>query len=141
MTIIRTLVSVLFIAASASSALACSCARNPTAEGLLQDAAAVFTGIAQESTAAGPGMSMTTFRVTEGFKGAEAGATVRVRHRSGPSASCGVRFARGTSYTLAAYSGGSEPGLSASLCSTWMFSTQVGLGNELIARMRSLRGR
>ena len=143
MTIIRALVlvSALFIAGSATPVLACSCARNPTAEGLLQDAAAIFTGVVQDSRSVAPGVSVTTFRVTEAFKGADQGAIVRVRHRSGSSASCGVQFARGTSYTLAAHAGGSEPGLSASLCSTWMFMPQVGLSAELIARMRSLRAR
>ena len=142
MTIVRALVSVLFIVvASATPALACSCARNPTAEGLLQESAAVFSGIAQESRSVAPGVSVTTFRVTEGFKGADQGAIVRVRHRSGSSASCGVQFTRGTSYTLAAHAGGSDPALSASLCSTWMFMPQVGLGDELIVRMRSLRAR
>ena len=84
---------------------------------------------------------MTTFRVTEGFKGADEGAIVRVRHPSGSSASCGIRFVPGTSYTLAANAAGSKPALSTSLCSAWMFMPQVGLGDELIARMRSLRGR
>jgi hypothetical protein len=139
MTMLRTLVSALFIAASATSVLACSCARNPTAEGLLRDSAAVFTGVAQDSRSVAPGISVTTFRVTEGFKGAREGAVVRVRHPSGSSASCGVQFSPGTSYTLAA--GGSGARLSASLCSAWMFMPQVGLGDELIARMRALRGR
>jgi hypothetical protein len=144
MTIIRALISALFIAASAASAtsaLACSCARNPTAEGLLRDAAAVFTGVAEESRSVAPGVSVTTFRVTEGFKGASEGAIVRVRHPSGSSASCGVQFAPGTSYTLTAHANGSGAGLSASLCSAWMFMPQVGLGDELIARMRVLRRR
>jgi hypothetical protein len=84
----------LLMAASIGSAFACSCARNPTAEGLLQDSAAVFTAVAQSSRAIASGVSITTFRVTESFKGPAAGTTVHVRHRSGSSASCGVKFER-----------------------------------------------
>lgn len=60
--------------------------------------------------------------------------------RSGSSASCGVNFAPCTGYTLAAGRGDGSV-LSASLCSTWMFLPQVGLGAALIDRMRALRDR
>jgi hypothetical protein len=129
----------LLMAASIGSAFACSCARNPTAEGLLQDSAAVFTAVAQGSRPVAPGVSITTFRVTEGFKGPAAGTTVRVGHRSGSSASCGVQFESGKAHTLAVGSG--QSGFSASLCSTWMFLPQVGLGADLIEKMRALRSR
>jgi hypothetical protein len=131
----------LLLAGSVAPAFACSCARNPTAESLLQDAVAVFTGTVRDSRPVAPGVSVTTFQVTEGFKGTQTGAIVRVRHPSGSSASCGVRFERGGSYTLAAHQGGSGPALAATLCSTWMFLPQVGLGAELIERMRALRSR
>ena len=123
----------------AAPVLACSCARNPTAEGLLRDSDAVFTGAVQDVRSIAPGVSITTFVVTESFKGPAAGATVQVRHPSGSSASCGVHFETGTSYTLAVYRG--SHGLAATLCSAWMFLPQVGLGPDLIARMRALRGR
>jgi hypothetical protein len=120
-------------------AYACSCARQPTAEGLLGHSAAVFSGVAQKSMAAKPGYSITTFKVTEPFKGVTDGATVTIYHRSGSSASCGVKFAAGQSYTLAAHSSDGPTGLSTSFCSTWMFKPQVGLSKELIAQMRAIR--
>jgi hypothetical protein len=129
-----------FVVASAAAANACSCARNPTAESLLANATAVFTGVVKDSTPVTAGESVTTFEVTEGFKGAEPGMTMRVRHRSGSSASCGVRFSRGKTYTLAAHGNG-RVDLSTSLCSTWMFQPQVGLADQLIERMRTLRAR
>ncbi len=140
----RTLASVLVALSAllwADPSMACSCARNPTAENILEDATAVFTGVARQSTPATQGQSITTFTVVESFKGATAGATVRVLHRSGSSASCGVRFTPGQTYTLAAYRGSADQGLTASLCSTWMFSPNVGIGADLIRRMREIRGR
>lgn len=122
------------------AAMACSCERNPTAEGLLERAAVVFTGVAQASAAVAPGQAMTTFTVVESFKGSAAGATVRVRHPNGASASCGVKFSPGETYTLAAHRAGSKPDLATSLCSTWMFAPQVGTGAGLIRRMREIRG-
>lgn len=68
---------------------------------------------------------MTTFTVTESFKGARVGSTVRVLHPSGSSASCGVQFAAGASYTLATYGERSGRELTATLCSTWMFLPHV----------------
>ena len=127
------------IIAATGSARACSCGRNPMAAGLLESSAAVFTGVAQSTVAVEPGISMTTFKVTEGFKGVRTGRLVRVRHRSGSSASCGIRFALGEAHTLSA--GGGAAGFSANLCSAWMFLPQVGLGADLIAQMRALRRR
>jgi hypothetical protein len=122
------------------TAMACSCARNPTAERILEWAATVFTGVVQQSVSVAPGRSVTTFTVTESFKGGRAGATVRVLHPSGSSASCGVKFLSGGIYTLATQRNNSEPGLTTSLCSTWMFLPQVGISAELIQRMRALVG-
>jgi hypothetical protein len=139
----RALASILLLVSTAvltDAARACSCARNPTAERILEGAAAVFTGAVQQSSPVAPGRSVTTFTVTESFKGATAGATVRVLHSSGSSASCGVKFSPGETYTLATHRTDSDPGLTTSLCSTWMFLPQVRISAELIQRMRALVG-
>ena len=120
-------------------ALACSCARNPTAAGILNHSAAVFSGVALKSVSAKPGYSITTFKVTESFKGATAGASVPVYHRNVSTGSCGVKFSAGQSYTLAARQSDSLPGLSASFCSTWIFSPKRKFTAQLIAEMRALR--
>ena len=120
-----------------NAAMACSCARNPTAESILESATAVFTGVVQESARVGRGGPMTNFPVVDSFTGVAGGATARVRHPSGSSASCGVKFLPGETYTLAAHD--AESGLAASLCSTWMFSPQVGKRMDLIQRMRAIR--
>jgi hypothetical protein len=136
------LAGTLLVAASAiwaDAATACSCAHNPTAQSILGGAAAVFTGVAQTSASAAGGHSITTFTVVEPFKGAASGATMRVLHPSGSSASCGVKFTPGQTYTLAAHRVDSDPGLATSLCSTWMFSPNVGIGADLIRRMRDIR--
>lgn len=124
----------------ADPALACSCARNPTAEKILEGATAVFTGTVRQSVPATPGHSLTTFTVTESFKGVRAGSTVRVVHRSGSSASCGVKFAPGETRTLAAY-GESGQEFTTTLCSTWMFLPHVPISAGLIQRMRALMGK
>src|SRR5688572_22977047 len=90
------------LALAPAAAYACSCA-PPTAEGLLQSAPAVFTGVATGSVSATQGESITTFTVVEGFKGVRAGQVVRVRHRSGSSARCGTSFAVGATHTLSTY--------------------------------------
>ncbi|MCW5692657.1 MAG: hypothetical protein KIT48_09845 [Pseudolabrys sp.] len=128
--------SVAALAAVTSSAFACSCERNPTAAGILSQHQMVFTGIVRNSVAIEPHVSATTFEVTEGFKGVAANATVVVRHPNGPSASCGVQFAKGQSFTVAAQQGAA--GLSTTLCSTWMFLPHVGLRDALLAEMRRL---
>ncbi len=84
---------------------------------------------------------MTTFGIVETFKGPAAGATVQVEHRSGSSASCGVRFKPGRTYTISVYPGQGGQGYATSQCSTWMFSPNVGLAQKLIAGMRRLKGR
>lgn len=138
----RALVTGLILACVlAGSAQACSCARNPTAAGIRQSASAVFTGTALNSRRVAPGEAVTTFKVTESFKGPAAGAIVRVRHPDGPSAACGIRFATGATHTLAAAATKPRHPLSANLCSVWMFLPQVGLGERLIVDLRDLRGR
>ena len=126
-------------AASAPVALACSCPRNPTAEGLLATSAAVFTGTVRAVESIGPGLAVTTFVVTETFKGPQRGTVVNVHHASSAAPTCGVKFEYGRAYTLAA---SRERGaLWTSRCSTWMFEPGAALGGELVGRMRSLRGR
>ena len=138
------LVCILVLLASsmfADVAKACSCPRHPTAERILNGSAAVFTGVAQSSVKVARARSITAFRVIESFKGPAVGSTVHVLHRSGSSASCGVKFMVGKLYTLAAHHTDTEPHLSASLCSTWMFTPRVGLGPGLIRRMREIRAK
>lgn len=131
----------LALVAASSAAMACSCQRDPTAQGILDSAAAVFTGVAERSVEVAPGRSVTTFKVTESFKDAPRGATVQVAHSNGPSASCGVKFSVGEVYTLAAHRSEKSQLLATGLCSTWMFLPQVQLGKGLIEKMRALRGR
>lgn len=133
------LTGMLVASLSSGAAQACSCAPSPTAAAIRQSAGAVFTGIALSSRRAAPGEAITTFKVTESFKGPAAGATVRVRHPDGSSASCGISFATGQSHTLAAAATPRGP-LSASLCSVWMFLPHVGLSEKLIGELRMLRG-
>ena len=135
-------VAVALVLGAAAPALACSCARNPTAAGILSSAAAVFTATVIDTKPIGDNASVTTFRITETFKGPGVGSSVEVRHRSGSSASCGVQFTPGRSYTLAVHHGGEDAAtLTTSLCSTWMFLPQVRLSQGLIDAMRALRGR
>ncbi len=131
---LRTLLVSLAILLAAEPALACSCARNPTAAGILQRAAAVFTGSVEQSTPLPGEHAATTFRVQESFKGPRAGGTVRVVHPSGSSASCGVKFSAGQSYTIAAQRDGAD--YATSLCSVWMLGNESG--DALIREMRAL---
>ena len=124
----------LLVTASAGPAATCSCAFLPAEQ--IMERAAVFTGFAMATSPAKPGYSITTFRVTESFKGARTGSTIRILHRSGLSASCGVRFEGGKSHTLFAQS--VDGALSASLCTTWGFRGESG--PALIAKLRALRG-
>lgn len=122
-------------ALSTTAALACSCA-PATVEGLLQSAPAIFSGVATESVPATQGESITTFAVVEGFKGVRAGQSVRVRHRSGSSAGCGVRFALGETHTLSTYREEIGTSLFANLCSVMIFRTRSG--EQIIQRLRQL---
>lgn len=121
-----------------SQAMACSCQRDPTAEGLLDTAAVVFTGTVEESLPIAPGGSLTTFRVTETFKGPPSGTVLQVKHPDGPSPSCGVSFSPGETYTLAAYRTDNGDALATNFCATWMFLPHVGLSRKLIERMREI---
>lgn len=134
----------VLLLASTHLAAACSCPRTPTAKGILANASVVFTGIARgsepitvdDTAASGQNYSITQFEIVEAFKGAEVGTTITIRHRSGRSASCGVKFEPDRTYTLAAHRG--KLGFSTSLCLTWMFQPNVSLGENLITEMRAL---
>ena len=108
-----------------SGALACSCKFNST-DGLLTSSAAIFTAVAQGSQAATQGEAVTTFRVTAAYKGVKNGETVRIRHNSGSSASCGVRFNSGETYTISTYREEIGTTLFANLCSVAAMSSPVG---------------
>jgi hypothetical protein len=133
--ILRCSAACLFLSLAATAAFACSCA-PPTVESLVQSAPAVFTGVATQSVPATQGESITTFTVVEGFKGVRAGERVRVRHRSGSSASCGVQFAVGATHTLSTYREEVGTSLFASLCNAAIFRT--GEGAQIIQRLRQL---
>jgi hypothetical protein len=123
--------------AAPDPALACSCARNPTADDIFTRHAAIFTGTVRAIQTIAPGQSVTTFVVSEPFKGAERGEIVNIYHRSAASAACGVSFDYGRTYTLAASRQG--PQLWTSQCSTWMFQPQGELSTDLMSRLRALR--
>lgn len=140
----RTTFAILVAAATATIlpidvASACSCGRHPTAQGILKYSAAVFLGVAQKSATAKPGYSITTFKVTEAFKGTTTGATVTVLHRRRSTGSCGVKFTRGESYTLAARFSENSRQLSTSRCSTWMFNTKFKFSTKFAAELRAAR--
>jgi len=122
--------------AAAANAYACSCA-PPTAESLMQTAPAIFTGVVTESVPATQGESTTTFTVSEGFKGVRAGQSVRIRHRTGSSASCAVNFTAGRTYTLSTYRQEAGTTLFTSYCSTVIFTTRDG--EQIIRRLRQMR--
>ncbi|MFH1345511.1 MAG: hypothetical protein ABIL01_30560 [Pseudomonadota bacterium] len=133
-----------FIAAAAIVAIvpldfaaACSCARPPTAQKIYDYSVAVFTGIARSNVAAERGSSITTFEVIESFKGMAAKATVQVHHRSGLSASCGVKFTPGATYTLSVRRSSNATGLTTSLCQNWMFR-RGEMSEKLITELRAM---
>lgn len=117
---------------------ACSCGPVPEADQVLARSDAVFTGVVTRVVAGRGDETVTTFRVTEAFKGVKVGTTVAVRHRRGPSPSCGVDFERGVPHTLAAHRDGA--GLRTGLCSTWMFLPHIPTSDRLVREMRALRG-
>lgn len=135
------LAGILVASLLSGAAQACSCAPTASAAAIRQSASAVFTGVALRSRRAAAGEAITTFKITESFKGPPAGATVQVRHPDGPSASCGVRFASGQTHTLSAVAAAPQRLLSANLCSVWMFLPHVGLSDKLIGELRALRDR
>lgn len=122
-----------------SSALACSCARRPSAEKILAQAPVVFTGNVLSSKSITPHTVITTFKIMETFKGVEKGQIVRVHHKIGSSTTCAVNFEIGKQYTLSTQAFAQEPGLSTSRCLTWMFEPNVSMRRKIINQMRELR--
>jgi hypothetical protein len=114
------------------SALACSC-RLPTADELLQRSAAIFTGTALQTRTVGGREGVTAFRVVTGYKGAKRGQLIRVHHRIGHSASCGVRFDPGKRHTLALQRDDDGRTLSISACS--LAAMRSDAGEELVRRL------
>ena len=96
-----TLFAFAALLAATGSVSACSCAPGPTAASILASSTVVFTATVADTKEIRKYVSVTTFRITESFKGPAAGATVKVLHPSGPSATCGVKFVAGQTYTLA----------------------------------------
>ena len=133
-------ISVLVALSLPGGAQACSCAPGVSAESVMADAEMVFTGVAEQSKTSGPNGGVTTFRGIESFKGTSAGDRLQVSHRTGPSASCGLEFADGQTFTLATHRDPSTAALVTSVCSTWMFLPQVGMADRLIQEMRTLAG-
>ena len=133
---VATLLAVVTVTVSSTAALACSCARNPTADDIFLSSHAIFTGTVRLVERIAPGRLATTFLVTEPFKGVARGMLVRVQHRAS-SPACGVVFQQGSSYTLA--TGRRDSVLTTGQCQTWMFLPQVGLSKDLIERLRVLR--
>lgn len=132
---------IALLASPSSAAMACSCGRKATAQSILDSSSVVFTGVAQASAPTARGYSITSFKVTESFKGARSGAVLHISHRSNAPSACGVDFSPGGTYTLAANRIDAAPGLVTSACLTWMFSPGVGLRAKLINDMRALRDR
>ncbi len=118
-------------------AAACSCPRQPTAQSIYEHSDAVFTGIARSTVAAERGSSITSFEVVEPFKGTSVKATVTVHHRSGLSASCGVKFTPGATYTLSVRRAPNATGLTTSFCQNWMFR-RGEMSEKLITGLRAM---
>jgi len=128
--------------ASTVAAFACKCASRSdlTGDGILANSDAVFTGVAVKTISVravgeerAP-VSVTTFRVTEAFKGTKIGQTIRIRHHSGASSSCGVKFTRGETRTLSPSK--SETLFHIGRCTAFIFEGEKGEG--LLAQLRAL---
>jgi hypothetical protein len=128
----------VLLAASASAALACSCARNPSPDSILSSSTAVFTGVVQAVETVAPGQLITTFVVSEPFKGAARGTILNVYHPDSSAHPCGVSFTYGQSYTVAASL--QRGALWTSLCSN-LSALPDGQAGELVTRLRALRRR
>jgi hypothetical protein len=72
--------------------------------------------------------------VVTGYKGTKRGQLIRVHHRIGPSAACGVKFDRGQQHTLAVESDEDGKVLSISACS--LAAIRSDAGEELVRRLR-----
>jgi hypothetical protein len=151
-----TILASAVVLGTAGNAKACSCAHETTAS-VFQSATAVFTGRAIATRRGHRNQSeelnrdfhklrvrhnrsdqmVTTFHVTESFKGPKAGTALSVVHGT-ETPSCGIGFAKGKTYTIAAYQ--NSPGeLGTNLCTTFYFN--FGGGPHLIDDLRALRDR
>lgn len=135
-----TILSALMMVMS-GSAWACSCGGNETAQAILNSHSAVFTAVVHRVDPRPNGRSLTVFGIVEAFKGPPAGAQLRVLHPSRSSASCGVQFRPGYTYTLAAQQGSDGQGYSTSLCSVWMFGPNSRSRGKLLRDMRAMKRR
>lgn len=88
--------------ASASLALACSCARYRTPQEHLAHVEVAFVGVVEKTERAGGDEAVTTFRVTETLKGARMSAA-RIAHPVGNGGNCGVAFREKTRVLVFAY--------------------------------------
>lgn len=129
--------------ALADTASACKCwpTRDLTAVQVLADADVLFTGTAIKSVAGKTGerssYAVTTFRVTEAFKGAKAGQHIEVGHNNGPSSSCGVQFEIGELHTLGPTRWKGKLGIG--LCTALIFRSSRS--DDLIGELRALKRR
>jgi hypothetical protein len=93
------------LAASAGTALACSCVRYASARAQLEEADVMFVGVAEASSPPTPGavpLVSTRFRVTRTLKGAT-GPLETVQHWKANGGNCGVDFAPGRTYVIIAH--------------------------------------
>ena len=97
---------------SATAAQACQCAKTDrSAPAIFAAADVLFRGVALKDRATvrdrAP-LIVTTFKVTEAFKGVKKGRTVAIGHRQGGGGACGVTFTTGESHTVKADRAGTD---------------------------------
>jgi hypothetical protein len=114
------------------AALACKC-RLLSADELLNASDVIFEGAARRTRPTGGRSAVTAFRIVAAYKGVTRGQLVRVQHLSGPSASCGVHFARGRTHLISASREAAGAPLSASAC--MLASMRTDPGKELVQRL------
>ena len=131
--------SICLLTLFVDSARACRCATsNPTAQQILDGAAAVFKGLAQTTIPTGDRYALTKFSVVESFEGPPAGTNVIVRHPSGPKPACGVNFKSGEIHMVVSHAVDESPGLATSFCSIWMFNRSDKKHENLIQEIRDI---
>jgi len=92
-------------AIAVSAAIACSCARHPSAAAQLRDAEVMFVGRAERTATRsenGLTIGVTRFAVERTLKG-EVRAERRIEHGMETGGMCGVVFQRGRTYTVIAH--------------------------------------
>ena len=118
---------------AADNAFACSC-MQPTADDLLSSSVSIFTGVAVKNRTTKQNETITTFRVSTGYKGVTPGQVIRIRHFSGHSAACGVRFELGQQHSLTTYRKDGSTAEFTSLCSVAVLRSPGG--EELLRRLK-----